>query len=300
MDTTPGAFKVRVVGSSGSIVFQASSPIMESRSINYDTHAITHLPTDLFSYRNTSARHFTVQGKLVSRTANEATANAGYVSLVRAWALPDFAGSGSTPPILKLYAYNSIDINGRSVILRSYSLAYPDDVDYIYTGAEPMPVIMTLTLEFDEIYSAEEITAKKWKIVPRSGGSFVGGNTTAINQGTLLPTPRGIASASILAQLGSPSSSNVGELPSIPASTLGINSDARISDATALVGGAQVTGNAADSLTLSTALSQDLVSFNGALSSLEQQAAATVAKSVAELSTRSTEAAGYNRQLITS
>lgn len=178
------AFKVRVKGPGGEVIFQASVPISESRSSNYDTYNITHLPTDIFSFRNTSARHFSIQGKFVSRTADEATANAGYLSQIRGWALPDFGGSGATPPILTLFAYNAIDINGRKVILRSYSFSYSDDVDYIFTGSEPLPVIMTVSLELDEIYSPEQITAKKWKIDPRSGGGFAGGPTSPASTGT--------------------------------------------------------------------------------------------------------------------
>lgn len=159
------------------VVFEASSPVTESRAAAYDTYGITHLPTDIFAYRSTSARSFSISGRLVSRTTGEANANARYLNLIRQWLLPDFGDSGATPPILYLSAYSNDNIRKLKVLLRSYHWSFPDDVDYIFTGMTPMPVIGQLGIEVVEAYSPAEVTARVWKIRDNKiGGMFEGGN----------------------------------------------------------------------------------------------------------------------------
>jgi hypothetical protein len=119
----------------------------------------------MFAYRGTSHRSFQVQAKLVSRTPEEATANAKYLNLIRSWVLPDFGNSGATPPIVTLTGYANANIRNLECFIRTYSWQFSDEVDYIFTGAEPMPVIGALSVDLEEIYSAREITeVSPWKI----------------------------------------------------------------------------------------------------------------------------------------
>lgn len=167
-------FKVRLTGPGGQVVFEASSPLSEQRSADYAGYDIIHLPTSLISYRKTSARNFEISGKLVSRTANEATANAGILDLIRTWILPDFGSTGAAPPILTLYGYRNRNVDGRRVVLKSYSWSFPDDnMDFIFSGDQPMPIIGMLQIGLEEVYSAEEITQGAWKITGvNQSGSF--------------------------------------------------------------------------------------------------------------------------------
>lgn len=164
--------KVTISSPNGFVRFEASSPVSESRVANYEGYNIVHLPTSLWAYRNTNGRHFSISGKLVSRTASEADANAGYLSTVRSWLLPGFGTTGSTPPIVNLTAYSNKNINQVPCVVISYSWTFPDDVDYIFSATEPMPVIGMLSIELEEAYSADQITAGDWNILPGEGGEF--------------------------------------------------------------------------------------------------------------------------------
>jgi hypothetical protein len=164
------------MGPGGKLVFEASVPLSESRTASYDGFQIIHLPTSLLAYKNTSGRTFSVQGKLVSRTEGEAAANSKNLDLVRTWILPDFGGTGATPPILKIKAYDNVNIDNKNVVLKAYTWSFPDDVDYIYTGDQKWPIIGMLNVEVEEVYSAEEITAGKWKLTVGGGGDFVPGD----------------------------------------------------------------------------------------------------------------------------
>lgn len=166
------SMKVLITGNGALIRFEASAPISESRLANYEGFNIVHLPTSLWAYRNTNGRHFSISGKLVSRTPNEATANAGYLTTVRSWLLPDFGNSGAPPPLVFLSGYSNMQLTEVPCIVLSYNWNFPEDVDYIWGTTEPMPVIGILSIELEEAYSAEQITNKDWLIETQSGGSF--------------------------------------------------------------------------------------------------------------------------------
>jgi hypothetical protein len=234
--TTPG-FKVRLSvknqdGTVDRVIFEASSPIAESRTINYDGYGIIQLPTDVFSYHGTGARHFSITGKLVSRTVSEAQTNALYLNLIRSWALPDFGNTGGPPPIITLKGYNNMNIDNRPCILRSYGWTFPDDCDFIVpptlgTTNEPMPVIGLITLELDEAYSPVQISNLAWKIYfNRSGATTAqaaAAGTTTGSAGSL-----GTFSAGIVPGLVSQTGTTTAALTTNPlsnaASTLTSNS----------------------------------------------------------------------------
>jgi hypothetical protein len=182
-----GRFKVTLSCDGKEVIFEASIPIGESRSASYDPYSIVHLPTDIFSFRSTSARRFNLTGNLVSRTPKEASQNAKYIDLIRSWLLPDFGASGATPPILRLSGYANNNIDNVPVVLNTYSITFPDNVDYIFQGGLPMPVIMNITLDLSEAYSPAEVTAKKWKIHISEGGSFVYGVGNTVPAGGVGP-----------------------------------------------------------------------------------------------------------------
>lgn len=165
-------YKVKITGDGATVRFEASVPVTESRAANYDGYNIVHLPTSLWAFRNTNGRRFSVTGKFVSRTPDEAAANAAYLQTIKRWILPGFGTTGSTPPILFFSAYGHQTIKKVPCILQSYSWTFPDDVDYIFDADEPMPVIGTIQLDLEEAYSANQITDGAWKIAPKSGGSF--------------------------------------------------------------------------------------------------------------------------------
>ena len=166
------SMKVMIIGGGSLVRFEASAPVSESRVANYEGFNIVHMPTSLWAYRNTNGRHFSISGKLVSRNANEAKANAGYLTTVRSWVLPNFGGTGSTPPIVFLSGYSNTYLTEVPCVVLSYNWTFPEDVDYIYGTTEPMPVIGMLTIEMEEAYSAAQITAGDWQIDAQSGGSF--------------------------------------------------------------------------------------------------------------------------------
>lgn len=169
------AYQVTLVGPNGKVVFDASPTLSEDGGANYDGYNIIHLPSTMVAYRNSNGRRFGINGQFISRNAAEAKRNIGFLDLLRAWRLPEFGGNGATPPILKLYAYNNKNINGRQVVLDSYSFSFDSATDYIYDVSQPMPIIGAISVQLTEMYSAEQITAKMWKMDMGSQSRGFGG-----------------------------------------------------------------------------------------------------------------------------
>ena len=267
------SFKVTIDGPGGQVIFQASVPVTESRSVNYENYNIVHLPTDIWAYRNTSARRFSIQGKLVSRTPGEAGENVLYLNLIRRWTLPGFGDTGATPPIVKLSAYQNSNIDGLNCIIRSYSWTFPDDVDYIYTASEPMPVIGILGLELDETYTAEEITAQKWVTKVTGGGNFetgAGSDASSFTIGlggsngasfTGLASGGAVTGLATVGNLLQAAASAISQAPSFTA-TLNIDPSSVISEVTAQI--PEISNNPLlKGLSVNTVLNQTISNVSG-------------------------------------
>lgn len=214
-------YKVTITSGKDTVWFEASAPITEERTANYVGHDIVHLPTEIFAYKNTTARHFSITAKIVSRNKNEAKANSRYLDLLRSWLLPDFGASGATPPIVHLSAFYNTNIDKVPCVVKSYSFSYPEDVDWIYEGAvlnsgsgknatvgsSAMPVIMSISVTLAEAYTPSQITARAWKMKLSRGGGFVlggsaddvtstGGGKQQLGEGTITPSIIDMASDS--------------------------------------------------------------------------------------------------------
>lgn len=222
-----GDFKVRLTGPGGEVVFEVSAPLGEQRTAEYGNYDIIHMPSALLSYRKTSSRAWTISGKLVSRTAKEANSNARNLDLIRTWVLPDFGGTGATPPILTLYGYRNTNIDGRRVVLKSYGWNFPEEVDYIFTGNQPMPIIGSLEITVEEVYSAEEITNGDWRLSVGSSGSFEQGGeelsssfNLSLGYGRTDPLQTSISSPSGVTSIMSALGSGKPTIPGVVAGTI--------------------------------------------------------------------------------
>lgn len=187
-------YKISLTVGNDMVIFEASSPLDESRTVHYEGMNIMHLPTDIQSYKNTSSRTFGITAKLVSRNSVEASMNSRYVDLIRSWVLPGFGSNGATPPIVKLSAFRNRNIKDIPCIIESYSIHYPDDVDWVFDGADPMPVIGSISVSLKEAWSPAQISEASdntWKIKVAPAGKFMTGSNyndnTSASGGTTTP-----------------------------------------------------------------------------------------------------------------
>ena len=150
------------------VVFDVSPSIGETRQANYEEVSIAHHPGSILRFRSSSARSWSVEAKLVSRTPEEAANNLRQLNLIRGWTMPYYGNSqkdklGAPPDVLKFSAYGAQVIEEHPVVLESYNTSWPNDVDYIQTTydseAVPFPVLMTVSLTLKESWSPIEFSS---------------------------------------------------------------------------------------------------------------------------------------------
>lgn len=99
------------------VVWDATPEFSESRSVMYRNIDPVHAPGAIYQYSNTGSRTFSIQGKFISRSTNEATKTLAYIQYLRTWAMPVFGQNptgappgedilGAPPAILLLTAYS--------------------------------------------------------------------------------------------------------------------------------------------------------------------------------------------------
>jgi len=159
------------------LVFEVMPSISERNSASYDSFAPLHAGGEILKFRNTTARSWSISGKLIARTVEEASLNLAYINMIRTWNKP-FVGSGTAdtkytssaylgapPPILTLSAYGEQMIGPIQCVLESYSWDWPNDVDYLQAIARdangkfvkvPFPVIVSVSLDLKESWSPAE------------------------------------------------------------------------------------------------------------------------------------------------
>lgn len=153
--------------SNDEITLKVMPRISERRDAQYESFTPIHHPGVIQKYKGTNARTWSISGRLVSRTSQEAQQNLGYINLIRAWLMPFYgegtAGSqarkylGVPPPIITLTAYGSKMIGPVKTVLTDYNWEFPNDVDYIATiDKEPFPVILDISLSLVEAWSPAE------------------------------------------------------------------------------------------------------------------------------------------------
>ncbi len=98
-----------------------SPEFTESRSVLYKNIDPILAPGAIYQYANTGSRTFSIQGKFISRSINEATKNLTMIQYLRTWAMPVFGAVGKGPAVGE-------DILGAPpaiLFLTAYSLGNP-------------------------------------------------------------------------------------------------------------------------------------------------------------------------------
>jgi len=148
------------------IVFTVMPRIDENGTVEYESVMPVQHPGGILKYKSSSARTWTVSGRLISRTSAEATLNLKLINMIRAWRMP-FHGEGTAssvapllgapPVILTLSAYGPRMIGPSKCVLKSYNWTFDNTLDYVDTfEGNPFPVILDVSLSLEEAWSPSE------------------------------------------------------------------------------------------------------------------------------------------------
>lgn len=116
------------------VVWDVSPEFNESRSVVYKNIDPVHAPGAIYQYAGTGSRTFTINGKFISRSVNEATKTLAYIQYLRTWAMPVFGRVGDDPPP----GENTLGAPPAVLLLSAYSMSPPGDFvnTYVPTGPE--------------------------------------------------------------------------------------------------------------------------------------------------------------------
>lgn len=121
----------------GTVVFDVSPTLSESRSVEYAGVTPVHMPGSIQVYKKTNSRTFSLVAKLISRNQEQATTNMRYLQLLRGWTMPYFGlrsqFDGPTPPNARGGIPPTIDSNDRTSMLGA-----PPDVLYLFAYSSSM------------------------------------------------------------------------------------------------------------------------------------------------------------------
>jgi len=125
-----------VLQNAGGIVFPYTPQIAYETSAAYANMNLLHSNFPVYSYKNSTVSAIQLTAKFTVQNDNDAGTYLAIVHILRSLtkmavgAEPD---AGTPPPVCRLDAYGGYMLNNVPVVLSSFRLDYPDNVDYYRT-----------------------------------------------------------------------------------------------------------------------------------------------------------------------
>lgn len=153
-------------GSTGSVRFDITPQVTEQGSSIVNEISEIRAPASILIWLGSPARTFTINAKLLSRTAEEAEKSFRDKNLLNSWRFPESGkadvalGRDSYPSTVNLWGYNGM-FRGIPTLVTSISFEWPDDVDYVRsTSGVSMPILMGVSITLKEAQAIESVKFK--------------------------------------------------------------------------------------------------------------------------------------------
>jgi len=173
------------------LVFPYTPSITITHAANYQTLDIVHSNYPYLAYENSKVETINISAKFYVEDSYEARYWVEAVHLLRSLTKMSFGESenvGAPPPLVKLSGYGDFVFNNVPVVVTSFSMTMPDDVDYISTGLalraededglnpDPKevswaPVRSTFEIQVRPMYSRDKI--KKFNLRDFVNGQYI-------------------------------------------------------------------------------------------------------------------------------
>jgi hypothetical protein len=155
-----------------SFVFPFTPQVNVTHTANYNPLNTTHNNYNFLAYENSKVEQISITGEFYCETSVDAAywiACIHYLKSATKMSFGDSADAGQPPPIVKLSGYGRYVFNDIPVVIKSFTLDLPKDVDYIAcqpgmrdatlrtAGADTYaPVKSTITVIVSPIYSRQQ------------------------------------------------------------------------------------------------------------------------------------------------
>lgn len=150
------------------ILFPYTPTIEVSHAANYSSNPVTHSNFNQYFYKNSEIKPISLSAIFTVQNAYEAEILIAVQHLCRVLTKMPFGNdqtpfkSGSPPPVCRLYAHGDFQLDNVPVVVSSYKMSLPNDVNYFTTepssiyGSTSVPMKATIALELIPMYSRRE------------------------------------------------------------------------------------------------------------------------------------------------
>ena len=142
MPNSPSAYRnsemlIPLKNTKNSLIFPFTPTILLQSSANYQTVSPIHNNYPYHAYQNSQVNEIVITGQFYVQNELEAqywTACLHYLRSVTKMDYGMFAETGAPPPIVKLNGYGDYVFNNVPVVISTFTVDMPSEVDYIATG----------------------------------------------------------------------------------------------------------------------------------------------------------------------
>jgi hypothetical protein len=150
----------------GGIYFPVTPSIRQDVKANWQATNVQHTNYAIYSYSGSDAGTISISGQFPVQTQQEAFSWLATINALRALTKMRTGNDvipGAPPPVCRFFAYGPDIYNGVPVVIGSFSIDLPADVDYLtgfnIEGFETkVPVLSTLNLTLLPVYSRRELS----------------------------------------------------------------------------------------------------------------------------------------------
>ena len=163
------------------MVWPYTPTIIITHSASYNSLSPTHNNYSYPAYQNSSIEQMTITGGFSVESAEDARywiAASHFLRSITKMFYGESDNLGSPPPVVKLYGYGDFVFNGVPVVIESFIMNLPNDVDYIKAYVGPngswVPTYSELSVTVRVAYSRDSVN--KFKLSEFVNGGYLNDN----------------------------------------------------------------------------------------------------------------------------
>lgn len=149
----------------GGMVFPYTPTVIVNHTANYDALHPVHSNYPFYAYSNSQVDQITITGDFVSQTESDARYWVAAMHFLRSstkMAYGESTNQGNPPPLLELSGYGQFVFNKIPIVLQTFMVDLPADVDYIETtfgsgGRTHVPVKAQISCTVVPQYSRSKV-----------------------------------------------------------------------------------------------------------------------------------------------
>jgi hypothetical protein len=170
----------KLLEETGGVVFPIQPSVTLSTKANYSNVEPTHNNYPFMAYKNSQVDEIQINGKFIAETETDAAYWLAATTFFKT-ATKMFYGkgenAGNPPVVCQLNGYGSNVFENVPVVVKSFSVTFPEDVNYVrctkFTGPTWVPILSTINVIVQPIYNRADL--RQFDLKKYASGKMVNG-----------------------------------------------------------------------------------------------------------------------------